>query len=657
MKLLPFVKLDNKSKVDTIEATVQKAEKVLVDKRRVLTGSHLMILNIVCFSMTMFQLYAAGPGNLLPNTLRAIHLAFGLCIAFIIFPIGKRAAKNKVPIYDIVFIVLGISVNLYLVIFFEELTARAGILTTTDFVMGIILIVVLLEASRRVVGPVLTGIAGFFLIYTLYGSFFPAVIAHRGVSIGNLVRHMYLTLEGVYGTALGVSASFIFLFITMGAVLTFMGTGEFLIDMAILAFGKQKGGPAKAAVVSSALFGMISGSSVANICTTGTFTIPLMKKTGYKPYFAGSVEAAASIGGQIMPPVMGAAAFIIAENLGVSYLAVCLAAALPAALYFSGIFFAVHQEAVRLDLKGIEQEDLPKFRSVIGRTYLVLPIFAIIILMVLGYSPAMAGLGSILLAVALSFLKKESRLTPKRLFFAFAEGAKSALEVLIACAVVGFIIGSFTLSGMGLKLASLVIDVGGGSLFITLVLTAIASLALGMGVPTTANYVMMAMITVPAVAAMGVAPMAAHLFCFYYGIISDLTPPVALGALAGAGIARAPFLPTAINATKLGIAAYIGPFFFVYHPALLLGVVPFEPTHLVYILFSFIGLFMISCGLFGHVLVKANLLERIIIIAAALMTFQPGISTSLLGISIFFVEYLYQLRKRTKLKATLHQIS
>ena len=269
----------------------------------------------------------------------------------------------------------------------------------------------------------------------------------------------------------------------------------------------------------------------------------------------------------------------------------------------------------------------------------------------------MAGLGSILLAVALSFLKKESRLTPKRLFFAFAEGAKSALEVLIACAVVGFIIGSFTLSGMGLKLASLVIDVGGGNLFITLILTALASLALGMGVPTTANYVMMAMITVPAVAAMGVAPMAAHLFCFYYGIVSDLTPPVALGALAGAGLAQAPFLPTAINATKLGIAAYIGPFFFVYHPALLLGVVPFEPIHLVYILFSFMGLFMISCGLFGHVLVKANLLERIIIVGAALLTFQPGITSSLVGIGIFFVEYLYQLRKRTKLQATLHQIS
>lgn len=657
MKSIPFFKSNKQVETDTVEATVQKAEKVLVDKRRILTGPNLVILNTICFSMTIFQLYAAGPGNLLANSLRAIHLAFGLCIAFMLFPIGKRASKNKVPIYDFIFAILGIAVNLYLVIFFEELTARAGILTTTDFVMGLILIVLLLEASRRVVGPVLTSIAGFFIIYTLYGSYFPSVIAHRGVSIGNLVRHMYLTLEGVYGTALGVSASFIFLFITMGAVLTYMGTGEFLIDMAIVGFGKQRGGPAKAAVVSSALFGMISGSSVANVCTTGTFTIPLMKKTGYKPFFAGSVEAAASIGGQIMPPVMGAAAFIIAENLGVSYLAVCLAAALPAALYFSGIFFAVHQEAVRMGLKGMDPEDIPKFKSVFWRSYLILPLIAIIVLMVMGYSPAMAGLGSILLAVALSFLKKESRLTPKKLFYAFAEGAKSALEVLIACAVVGFIIGSFTLSGMGLKLASLVIDVGGGNLFITLVLTAIASLVLGMGVPTTANYVMMSMITVPAVAAMGVAPMAAHLFCFYYGIISDLTPPVALGALAGAGIAHAPFLPTAINATKLGIAAYIGPFFFVYHPVLLLGVVAFEPIHLLYILFSFIGLLMISCSLFGHVLVKANLLERAIILIAAFLTFQPGISSSLIGIGIFSCVYLYQRRKRSKMQVTLQQAS
>lgn len=635
---------------DDIEATAHKAEKVLADKKRSLAGTSLLILNIICFSMTIFQLYAAGPGNLLANVQRSIHLGYGLCIVFLLYPMCKRAAKNKIPIYDMILAVLGIVVNLYLVVFFEELTARAGILTQMDFVMGLILIVLLLEASRRIVGPVLTGIAMFFLVYTLYGSYFPAVIAHRGVSVTNLVRHMYLTLEGVYGTALGVSASFIFLFITMGAILTYMGTGEFLIDIAVCGFGKQRGGPAKAAVVSSALFGMISGSSVANICTTGTFTIPLMKKIGYKPYFAGSIESAASIGGQIMPPVMGAAAFIIAENLGVSYLSVCAAAAIPAALYFAGIFFAVHQEAVRMGMKGMDKEDIPNVWKVLRRSYLIMPLVIIIVLLVMGYSPAMSGLVAILLAIGLSWLKPESRLTPKKLFFAFAEGAKNALEVLIACAVVGFIVGSFTLSGMGLKLASLVLDVGGGNLIITLMLTALASLVLGMGVPTTANYVMMAMITVPAVAAMGVVPMAAHLFCFYYGIISDLTPPVALGALAGAGIAGAKFWPTAVNATKLGIAAYIGPFFFVYHPVLLLGVADFQLIHIAYIFFAFCGLLMLSCALYSFVIVKTYWYERITLVGAAFLTFLPEVNTSLIGLALFAGVYVLQKKRKHRLE-------
>lgn len=641
---------------DAIASTVTKAQKVLVDKKRQLTGAALMTVNIICFVFTIFQLYEAGPGNLLANVLRAIHLGFGICIVFLTFPICKKASKESIPWYDIILAIAALVVNLYLVIFFEELTRRAGLLTKTDLIMGLILIFLLLEASRRIVGPALTGIAAFFLIYTLFGRYFPDVIAHRGVSIGNLVRHMYLTLEGVYGVALGVSASFIFLFIVMGAILTHMGTGEFLIDLAILGFGKQRGGPAKAAVVSSALFGLISGSSVANICTTGTFTIPLMKKIGYRPYFAGSVEASASIGGQIMPPIMGAAAFIIAENLGVSYLTVCLAAAVPAFLYFSCIFFAVHQEAVRLGIKGMSDEDMPDKKKVLKRSYLILPLIIIIALLVMGFSPAMAGFIAILSAIALSWLKPETRYTPKKLFLAFADGARNALEVLIACAVVGFIVGSFTLSGMGLKLAALVLEVGDGRLLITLVLTALASLVLGMGVPTTANYVMMSMITVPAVAQMGVVPMAAHLFCFYYGIISDLTPPVALGALAGAGIAGAKFWPTAINATKLGIAAYVAPFFFIYHPQLLLGQSEFSPMNLLYLLFTFLGLLMLSCALYNFVIVKTKWYERILILGCAFMTILPELTSSLIGLGVFGLIILLHKRREKAVITTLTQI-
>lgn len=626
------------------------AVKALADKRRQLTGGVLLAVNIICFIMALYQLYIAGIHTFPANVARPIHLGFGMCIVFLTYPMLKKSSKTKIAWYDYILAALATMSNAYLVVFNQTLANRAGQVTMVDLIMGIILIVLLLEAARRVVGPVLVGVAIFFLIYALFGNHFPSVIAHGGVSIQNLVRHMYLTTEGVYGTALGVSTNFIFLFILMGAILAHMGTGEFLIDIAICAFGRMRGGPAKAAVVSSALFGMVNGSAVANIATTGTFTIPLMKKVGYAPHFAGSTEASASIGGQIMPPIMGAAAFIIAENLGVPYITVCAAAALPAALYFTGIFFAVHQEAVRMDIKGMAKEDIPKLREVMKRFYLIIPLLVIIALLVIGFSPAMAGFIAVFTGIVLSWLKKESRLTPKKIFYAFAQGAKNAMEVLIACAVVGFIVGSFTLSGLGLKLASLVVDLGGGYLIFTLALTALASLILGMGVPTTANYVMMAMITVPAVSAMGVVPMAAHLFCFYFGIISDLTPPVALGALAGSGIAGAKFWPTALNATKLGIAAYVGPFFFVYNPILLLGQFPFTIHTLVAIPTAIIGIMVLSCAIYGFVLVKAAWYERIICAASALFFIMPTIWISLLGIGLFVLVYLNQMRKKKKLE-------
>jgi TRAP transporter 4TM/12TM fusion protein len=636
--------------VDDVNLTAEKAKKEFSEKKRALSGKMLMFVNTVSCVMVLFQLYIAGPGNLGGNITRAIHLGFGMFLVFMLYPLNKKSSKTKIPLYDLVFAILAVIANLYIVVNFASLTARAGLMTKTDTFLGIILIILLLEAARRVVGTILTSIAGFFLIYTVFGQYFPGVIAHRGVSIANLVRHMYLTLEGIYGVALGVSASFIFLFVIMGAILTHMGTGEFLIDLAICAFGKQRGGPAKAAVVSSSLFGLISGSSVANIATTGTFTIPLMKKTGYKPYFAGSVEAAASIGGQIMPPVMGAAAFIIAQNLGQPYLKVCAAAAFPAFLYFSGIFFSVHQEAVRMGLKGLPEEDIPKFKDIIKRAYLILPLIVIISMMVIGFSPAFAGLTSIISAIVLSWFNKETRLTPRKLFCAFSDGAKNALEVLIACATVGFIVGSFTLSGMGLKLASLVVELGNGSLFITLIFTAIASLILGMGVPTTANYVMMAMITAPALVLVGVMPMAAHLFCFYYGIISDLTPPVALGSLAGAGIAGAKFWPTALNGTKLGIAAYVAPFLFVYHPVLLLGQMPFETVHILFLLFAFIGLMILSCGLYGFVITKTTWYERIGLFVSAYLVAMSTISIILIGTGIFILIYILQKKRILKLE-------
>lgn len=618
----------------------------LVEKKRSLAGMSLMIVNIIGFVMSMFQLYVAGISAIDVTVFRALHLGFGLAITFLVYPMTSKSSRKTIPWYDYVLAVLATIPNLYVAFTLKDLAARAGKMTTMDLVMGIIMIALVLEAARRVVGPVLTGISLFFIFYTLAGPIFPGALAHRGATLGGLVRHMCLTTEGIFGVALGASASFIFLFCLLGAFMGEIGADDVLIKLAVSVFGKQRGGPAKAAVVSSALFGMISGSSLANITTTGAFAIPLMKKTGYEPEFAGAVEAAASIGGQIMPPVMGAVAFVMAEFLGVSYLEVCLAAALPAFLYFFAIFISVHQKAVALGLQGVPKEELPDGKEILKKQgYLLIPLVLIVAILMMGFSPSMAGVISILATIAISWIKPESRLTPKKLFKAFADGAKGATDVLIACAVVGFIIGSFTLSGLGIKMASLVLSLGAGNLLLTLILSAVASIILGMGVPTTANYIMMSMITVPAVIEMGVMPMAAHLFCFYFGIVSDLTPPVALGALTAAGIAKGKFTPTAINSVKLGIAAFVIPFFFCFNPVLLLGQTAFSMMVIPQILFAIMGIALLSCALFGQFVDKMNAFERAVVLAAALGMIYPEVFTSAIGIAVAVLIALNQKRR------------
>ena len=646
---MSLFKKKNKSTDGVVDIDVNE----LVEKRRSPVGIPLLILNIIGFVMTLFQMYCAGFKTIDVMQFRALHMAFGMCILFLIYPMTKKSSRTKIPWYDWIFAALATAPNLYIAIFFKQLAQRAGTVNTVDLIMGIIMIIMILEGARRVVGLLLTCIAGFFLLYTLFGQYFPGALAHRGASLGGLVRHMAFTTEGVFGVALGASASFIFLFCLLGALMNALGSDKVMIDLAVAVFGKQRGGPAKAAVVSSALFGTISGSSLANVTTTGTFTIPLMKGVGYKGEFAGAVEATASCGGQIMPPVMGAAAFIIAEFLGKSYLEVCLAAAVPALLYFTGIFAAVHVTACKQGLKGIPADQLPSAKKVLKEQgYLLLPLLAIIVVLVCGMSPQMSAFVGVILTIAISYVKKESRFTAKKLFHAFADGAKGAVDVMIACAVVGFIVGSFTLSGLGVKMASLVTALAHNNLFLTLLFSALASIILGMGVPTTANYIMMSMITVPAVTMMGVHPLAAHLFCFYFGIVSDLTPPVALAALCGAGIAKAKFWPTAFNATRIGIAAYIIPFFFVYNPVLLLGQLPFAFGTVQAVVMAVIGIIAISCGLFGYIVDEASMIERIIIIAAGVAMVHPGTITDVIGVVVIAAMIVLQfIRKKKRVAA------
>lgn len=635
-----------KDKID--KSNEKKIKRILLDKRE-LVRKALLLVNVISFLFASYQLWFGSIGSITAMLARPIHLGFGMSLVFLLYPIIKKDIVSKeIPWYDYCLAILAAIPNFYIIMNHENIAIRAGTMTSLDIFMGAIMIVLLLEAARRVVGPILVSITSFFLIYTLFGAYFPGELGHTGVSFGHLVRHMYLTTEGIYGTACGVATNFIVLFVIMGSILAYMGTGEWLIEGALCVFGKQRGGPAKAAVIASCLFGSINGSTIANIVTTGTFTIPLMKKVGYRPHFAASIETTASTGGQIMPPIMGAAAFIIAEFMGVSYIKVCLAALVPALLYFTALLFAVHQEAVRMGIKGLPKEELPDKKSVLKRSYMVSPLLVIIVMLVLGYSPSMAGFTAILVALAVSFLTPETRFTPVKLFHALGDGAKNAVPVVIACALVGIIIGSFTISGMGLRLASLVVLVGGGNLFITLTLAALASLILGMGVPTTANYVMMSMITVPAVIMMGVDPMAAHLFCFYFGIISDMTPPVALGSLAGAGLAGANFWATAINATKLGCAAYIVPFFFAYNPELLIGVEPFSLGFIQLLITSLAGIMLFSSGLFNFLIIKTKLWERLALIIAGLVFIEPALITDLLGLFLFVIVFISQ-KKRKKL--------
>jgi TRAP transporter 4TM/12TM fusion protein len=461
---------------------------------------------------------------------------------------------------------------------------------------------------------------------------------------------MYLTTEGILGIPLWVSATFIYLFVLFGAFREKTGLGQLFIDISNAVAGWASGGPAKVAVVTSALEGMISGSSVANTVESGSFTIPMMKRLGYRPEFAAAVEASASTGGQIMPPIMGAAAFIMAEFLNMPYIEIAKAAAIPACLYFFGIFIEVHLEAKRSKLRGLSRDELPSMRTVMKeRGHLFFPLIAIIVFLLGGFTPLYAALMGLVVCVLAAQLRKSTRMGIVDILNAFAAGARGALGVAIACATAGIIIGVVTLTGLGLKLANGLVDLAGGNLLFTLFFTMITSLILGMGAPTTANYIITSTIAAPALVLLKVAPLAAHMFVFYFGIIADLTPPVALAAYAGAGIAKADPMKTGFIATKLAIGAFIVPYIFVYNPAMLLiGTTPFTLTQ--NLITACCGMFGVGAAMIGYCLAPMRWWERIWFIVGGLMLIDPGTLTDLIGIAMLGVELLYQWHKSKTIK-------
>ena len=607
----------------------------------------------VCWSL--FQLYTGIFGTF-PNTMqRAPHIAAAISLVFLLYPMYGKPGK-KIPFYDYMLALLSLACAGYHIVFFEELLLRAGMYNTTDIVVSTMAIVLVLEAARRIAGPIIAGLAVLFLLYALYGHHLPGFLHHSRLSFKRVVCFEYLGTEGILGSPAYVSSTFIYLFLVFAVFLKKSGVGDWMTNLALAACGGSIGGPAKAAVIASALQGTISGSSVANVVSTGSITIPLMKKTGYRPEFAGAVEAAASTGGQIMPPIMGAAAFIMAEYIGCSYGTVALAAAIPAFLYFAGIFTNVHFEAIKSGLRGIPKEQRPIIKELWKRGwYMLTPVVVIVWLLMSGRSAMRAGLFGIIACILIwiiEIVRNEGKFDVVKFLKEFTVGLRdsaiSAIAVATTCGCVGIIVGSVTMTGLGLKMAGGIVALAGGSLLLTMIFTMICSIILGMGVPTTANYIIQATISAPAMVALGVPPIAAHLFVFYYGIVSDITPPVCLAAFAGAGVAGANTMATGMNAVRLGVAAYIVPYMFVYNPVLVLintgdWSLPVFVIHILQALATaLIGMIGLATGFTGYFRIMCKTWERVALFVGGLMMVVPESISDIIGFLVIVSIWMLQ---------------
>lgn len=613
---------------------------------RRLRGPWAVVVLVGCVSLAVFHVWTAATTPLAPQLQRAVHLAMGLGLLFLLYPLRRQDIQRKAPPwYDVILALLSLAAGFYHVIFYQDLLARTGINTTADLVVAGVAVILVLEATRRVAGWPMVIVAVGFLAYALCGNYLPGLFAHRGVSLERLLEHMYLGLEGIMGIPLGVSATVIFIYLLFAQVLEKTGIRQFFVDLAMALTGTSPGGPAKAAVVSSALEGTISGSSIANTAGSGSFTIPMMKSLGYRPEFAAAVEASASTGGQIMPPVMGAAAFVMVEFLNMPYIEIAKAAAIPALLYFTGVFLMVHFQARRDGLIGLPRQSLPKLGEVVlRRGYLVLPLVLLFWLMDEGFSTAKAAVWSMALALVLGMVKRESRLGLRGLLQTMEAAARTALPVIAACAAAGIIVGVVTLTGVGLKLSANMVDLAGNNLIVALVFTMIASLVLGMGIPTTATYIVLATMAAPALENLGVAPIAAHLFVFYFGVVADITPPVALAVYAGAAIAHSNPWQTGIESVKLALGAFLVPYIFALSPVLVLvGATPLLVLQMV--LTSVLGMVALGAGVTGFWSVRLSLVERVALVAGGLLLVDPGLVTDLFGIGMVAAVYLLQRRR------------
>ena len=584
---------------------------------------------------------AAGIGQ------KAIHLGLVLIIFFLDY-LAKEDRKWYLKITDLFFIIASAGSLIYIMSIDSTIDLRSGMVYTYDIVFGVLLVLALIEATRRSVGTSLAIVTGCFILYGFFGQYMPGFLAHVGMDLPRFISIVYLGTDGIYGTAIYASASYIVLFVILGAVFNETGVGDYFTKLASRAFGRFVGGPAKIAVVASGLFGSISGSAIANVIGTGTFTIPMMKKCGFEDEYAAAVEASASTGGQIMPPVMGATAFLIAEYLGIPYFDLVKAALIPAVLFYVAILMTVDLYARKHHISGVPEDELPTWKELGKTVYLILPLVYLIISMsVLKMSVTKSGISSILMAIVCTMFSAKNRLNKEKIVKIIKGSINGAKPVAIACGVVGIIIGIVMGSGLGFRMSSVLIQVSNGNLAILLILTMVVSLIMGMGVPTTAAYLMLALLVVPALKQMNVLPLAAHLFIFYFGIISNVTPPVALAAYAAAGVARCNPTKTGFFAFKLSLSGFILPFIFVYNPVLLMQGSAIEIIQS--LITALLGIYSLSCALEKFAFKwEISQVERVALFVSAILLVVPGTLTDVVGFLVLAAIFALKLIENKK---------
>lgn len=609
------------------------------------------VYRVFAIIVTLYHLVFAS-GLYMPETLkhRSIHVGMILILSFMLYPATKKASRKVIAWYDYVLIALSAAVPIYMCMDYVNIINRAGKPNMMDVVVGTILTIIVLEATRRVCGMALPIISIIFMIYSLMGTKqglipidIPGIFLHRGYTWQKLMSHFFSNTEGIYGSSVNVASTYIFLFIAFGEVMNKCGMGQFFNDFANAIAGGTKGGPAKVAVVASGLLGMINGAAVAVVVTTGSFTIPLMKKSGYDDEFAGAVVATGSVGGQLMPPVMGAAAFIMADTLGMKYNELLLSAIIPAVIYYMGILFQIQMRAEKMGMKGTPKDQLPKMSNVMKEYgHLALPIiFLVYMLFFSGKTVIMAAFYTIVFTIIVAECKKNTRMSFKDILDAMQASAKSTVSVAIACACVGIIVGSCSITGFALNMANTIISIGGKNLMFTLVFTMITCMILGMGLPSIPSYIITSTIAAPALVQLGIPALVAHMFCFYFAMFANLTPPVALAAFAAAGIAGGSPMKTGWASVKLALAGFILPYMFVYNTDLLLLDTPLAKAIQVAVTAA-VGVFLISTAVEGYLFTKVNVVLRIVSLIGAYLLIDSGLVTDIAGIVICAVVFVFQ---------------